>query len=78
MTGRKVKNVARLLRNKEAEKVQRKQGYLPLAYFLGRSLSVQALNGHTRHYGELVQKAEETGTEVRIELEPQEEVLAGA
>jgi hypothetical protein len=44
MTGCKVKNVARLLRNKEAEKVQRKQGYLPLAYFLGRSLSVQALN----------------------------------
>jgi hypothetical protein len=73
MTGCKVKNVSRLLTNKEATKVQKKQGHLPLSYFLGRSLSIQALNGHTRHYGELVHQAEESGTEVRIELPPQQE-----
>ena len=73
MTGCKVKNISRLLTNKEATKVQRKQGHLPLVYFLGRSLSMQALNSHTRHCGELVRQAEQSGTEVRIECVPQQE-----
>jgi hypothetical protein len=45
---------------------------LPLVYFLGRSLSIEALNGHTRPYGEMVRQAGQSGTEVRIELATQE------
>jgi hypothetical protein len=78
MTGCKVKNISRLLQNREASKAQKKKGYLPLVYFLGRSLSMQSLNGHTRHYGELVQRAEQSGTEVQVEVPPQQEhTLAG-
>lgn len=50
----------------------RQSACLPLVYFLVRSLSIEALYGHTRHYGEMVRQAGQSGTEVPIELATQE------